>query len=88
MKFYRGNNEREWEDELDSIMKLAEEKDTPNKISFCGNLKVLRSPTFLRPFRCAGILFMLYSMSGIMIVSTYTDTFFEVCIHAHFSFSH
>ena len=77
ISFYRGNNEWEWEGELDSIVKLAEKNDSQN--GFCGNLRVLRSPAFVRPFRCVGILFILYSMSGILIVSTYTDTFFEVC---------
>ena len=82
MKFYRGNDDREWEGELDSIIKLAEksdESDSQNKISVCGNLQVLSSSAFLRPFRCVGILFILYNMSGILtLTGTYTDTFFEV----------
>ena len=78
MIFYRGKNNKKWDGELQSIIKLAEKCCSKKKNSFWGNLQVLISPAFLRPFRCVGILFILYSMSGILIVSTYTDTFFEV----------
>ena len=39
---------------------------------------LLWSPEFLRPYRCVGIMQIMHSVSGIITISTYTDTFMEV----------
>ena len=78
MIFYRGKDNKEWEGELNSIIELAEQSDGQKKNKFSENLKVLMSPDFLRPFRCVGILYFLFNMSGMLIIATYTDTFLEV----------
>ena len=85
MIFYRGKNRKnsimKLSHELNTIIELSEQQGGKNKTSFWGNLKVLKSPAFLRPFKCIGILQMLYNMSGFLIISTYTDTFLEVKKH-------
>ena len=78
MIFYRGNNNREWEGELDSIIEQAEKSDNMEETSLWGYLQALKSPAFLRPFRCVGVLYMIYNMSGILILVNYTTTFLEV----------
>ena len=78
MIFYQGKDNKEWEAELNSIIELAEQSDGLIKNEFCENLNVLMSPDFLRPFRCVGILYFLFNMSGMLIIATYTDTFLEV----------
>ena len=78
MIFYRGKGHREWERELQSIIEQAEQSDSQNKITIHGILQVLMSPAFLKPFRCIGILEIMYMMSGISLITTYTNTFLEV----------
>ena len=78
MIFYRGKDIGKWEDELDAIIDLAKQRDKQRTTNFWGCLQVLMSPDFLRPFRCIGILQMLYNMAGFLIISSYTDTFLEV----------
>ena len=75
MIFYRGKNRK------NSIMIPSEQGNSKKNISFWGNLQVLKSPAFLKPFKCIGILQMLYNMSGFLIISTYTNTFLEVNKH-------
>ena len=81
MIFYRGDNNCEWEGELHSIIKQAEQSDIENKASFLGYMRVLLSPAFLRPFRCVGILHMLQNMAGIVVINSYTATFLEVPVN-------
>ena len=76
--FYRGNKQQDWEEELQSIIQHAEKTKHHDNVGFQGKLKILVSPSFLKPFRCAGILSMLLNASGIFIISRYTDTFLEV----------
>ena len=78
MIFYRGKDNNEREGELNSIIELAEQSDGLKKSRLCENLKVLKSPDFLRPFRCVGILYILYNMTSVPIIAKYTDTFLEV----------
>ena len=78
MIFYRGKDNNEREGELNSIIELAEQSDGLKKSRLCENLKVFKSPDFLRPFRCVGVLYFLYNMSGLLMIATYTDTFLEV----------
>ena len=78
MIFYRGKINQEWESELQSIVERAGEIGSQNNISLEGNSKVLLSLAFWKPFRCVGILFMLYNMSGVLVINTYTATFLEV----------
>ena len=79
MIFYRGKDNNEREGELNSIIEQAEQSDGLKKSRSCENLKVLKSPDFLRPFRCVGILYILYNMTSVLIIAKYTDTFLEVC---------
>ena len=80
--FYRGKDKSNWEREMQSITELAENifnKNVKNyDDSLFGHLHFLKSPDFLRSFRCVGILTMVYSVCGIYTISTYTDTFMEV----------
>ena len=87
MIFYRGNNNPEWEVELVSIIEQAEMSDRKDKTSLRVYIQALMSPAFLRPFRCVGVLWMIYNMSGILILINYTATFLEVIhISACFGF--
>ena len=83
MMFYRGKNNVERSDELNSIIEQSEQQGGKKKTSCRGNVQVLMSPAFLRPFKCIGILQMLYNMSGFLIIHTYTDTFLEVLVDMH-----
>ena len=79
MIFYRGNIvDEESEKELQTIIEHAEKSGSQKKQSFQGNLQIFTSPVFLRPFRCVGLLYILYCMSGMFILATYTHTFLEV----------
>ena len=72
--FYRGKYEKEEEEELQTIMEL----DKQNEMSFGGQIQELTSAAFLRPFKCVGVIYLLYALSGIHIIHTYTLTFLEV----------
>ena len=76
MMFYRGNNARRWEREFQSIIEMAE--DRFKKIDKERHVHFLLSVDFLRAFKCVGILRMMFSLSGIYTINTYTDTFMEV----------
>ena len=76
MLFYRGNNVRGWESEFQSIIEMAEDRFM--KIDKERHVPLLLSDDFLRPFKCVGILRMMFSLSGIYTINTYTDTFMEV----------
>ena len=76
MMFYRGKDENNWESELQSIIEMA--KHGYSKQINVSHLHFLMSPDFLKPFRCVGILNMMFSVSGMFTISTYTDTFMEV----------
>ena len=79
MMFYHGKDERKWEKQLQYIIDNAE--NTCRKVntdSYCSHLHFVMSPDFLMPFRCVGILYMMFSVSGIYTIGTYTDTFMEV----------
>ena len=76
MMFYRGNNERRWEREFQSIIEMAEGRF--KKVDKEKHVLFLLSVDFLRAFKCVGILRMMFSLSGIYTINTYTDTFMEV----------
>ena len=64
----------EQEEELQSIMEL----DKQNEMSYGGQMQELTSAAFLRPFKCVGVIYLLYALSGVHIIHTYTLTFLEV----------
>ena len=75
--FYRGQDQN-WEAELQSIINQAEKSKHQIATGFQEKFKALASPSFLRPFKCAGVLTMLSCASGLYTVTNYTDTFLEV----------
>ena len=75
--FYR-EKDQDWETELQSIINQAEKSKCQSDIGFPDKLRVLLSPSFLRPFKCAGVLTILSCASGIYTVTNYTHTFLEV----------
>ena len=75
--FYRGQDQN-WEAELQSIINQAEKSKHQSAIGFQDKIRQLGSPSFLKPFKCAGVLTMLSCASGIYTVTNYTDTFLEV----------
>ena len=77
--FYRGKDEGNWEKELQYIIDVAENRSRKvNTVSHCSHLQFVTSSDFLIPLRCVGILYMMFSVSGIYTIGTYTDTFMEV----------
>ena len=78
MIFYRGKGHSERETELQRIIEHAENKDGQNKVKFQRNLQVIKSPAFVRPLRCVGILRILQCMTGFPILGQITHTFLEV----------
>ena len=79
MMFYHGKDEEKWEKELQFIIDSAENRSRKINIdSQCSHLHFLVSSDFLVPLRCVGISYMMFSVSGIYTIGTYTDTFMEV----------
>ena len=78
MVFYRGESNTKREIELKTIIEHAENCGSQNQRSFRSNLQVILSPAFLRAYRCVGLLYILFFMSGMFILATYTHTFLEV----------
>ena len=77
--FYRGEDEGNWEKELQYIIDVAENRSRKvNTVSYCSHLQFVTSSDFLVPLRSVGILYMMFSVSGIYTIGTYTDTFMEV----------
>ena len=75
--FYRGKECCFKEDELQAII----EKEANEPSSKSGQLTMLKSQAFLRPFICAGVLFILNNMTGIYIIITFSASFLEVWNH-------
>ena len=77
--FYRGKECCFKEDELQAIMeKEANEPSSKSNLHFWGRLTILKSQAFLRPFICAGVLFILNNMTGIFIIVTFSASFLKV----------
>ena len=78
MAFYRGKEFHSQENELQSIIEREgnEASSPPNK-NFFGRLQILKSPAFLRPFKCVGVIYILLNLSGIFIIASYSATFLE-----------
>ena len=77
--FYRGKDEGNWEKELQYIIYVAENRSRKvNTVSHRSHLEFVTSSDFLIPLKCVGILYMMFSVSGIYTIGTYTDTFMEV----------
>ena len=79
MMFYHSKDEENCEKELQFIIDIAENRSRKvNTDRQCSHLHFLVSSEFLMPLRCVGILYMMFSVSGIYTIGTYTDTFMEV----------
>ena len=64
---------------LQAIMeKEANEVSSATNINLCGQLTIFKSQAFLRPFICAGVLFILNNMTGIFIIVTFSASFLKV----------
>ena len=75
MIFYRGKDFTELEKELQEIIELAENNPDLEKESL---FQVFKSPDFLRPFKCVGLLTILLNMSVVLVIDEYTHIFLEV----------
>ena len=60
MIFYRSEGHTEREMELQTIVEQAENSNSQSKFNFRRSLEVIMSPTFLRPYKCVGLLSILY----------------------------
>ena len=79
MAFYRGKECCHKENELQAIMeKEANEISSTTNLDFFGRLTILKSQAFLRPFKCAGVIFILNNMTGIFIILTFSASFLKV----------
>ena len=82
MAFYRGKESHSQEIELQSIVeKESSEASSTSNQHFCGRLQILKSPAFLRPFKCVGVIYILLQMSGIFIIASYSASFLEAWWH-------
>ena len=78
MAFYRGKEFHSQEIELQSIVEREANRVSSNpNPHFCGRLQILKTPAFLRPFKCAGVILTLLCMSGIFIIESYSASFLE-----------
>ena len=79
MTFYRGKEFHSREIELQSIVEReAKEASSNPKSNFFGRLlMILKSPAFLRPFKCVGVIYILLNMSGMFIIASYSASFLE-----------
>ena len=78
MIFYRGKGHTEREAELKTIIEQAEKSGSKKTLNIRRSFQVIMSPAFLRPFRCVGVLWILFQSSVIPVLSTYAHTFLEV----------
>ena len=78
MEFYRGKEFQPQETELQAILeKETNEASLTAKPHSYGLLTMLKSPDFLRPFKCVGVMYILLSLSGIGIINSFSASFFE-----------
>ena len=77
MAFYRGKEFHSQEIELQSIVESEANRDSNRNPHFWGRLQILKSPAFLRPFKCVGVIYALQGMSGIKIILGYSASFLE-----------
>ena len=78
MAFYRSKEFHSQEIELQSIVEREANRASsdPNP-HFWGRLQILKSPVFLRPFKCVGMIYILLNMSGTVLIISYTASFLE-----------
>ena len=69
---------------MDSTIK----RESSSGIVLKDHLEILTSSAFLRPFSCVGIIYILFQLSGIIIINTYTLTFLEACGFTHMRFDY
>ena len=84
MAFYSGKESHSQEIELQSIVEREANRASSNpNPHFCGRLQTLKSPAFLRPFKCIGLIYILNSMSAIPIIRSYSASFLEAWQHSY-----
>ena len=78
LQWYRGA-QYDIQQELQEIIDKKREKDAIGQKSrtICQTLKTLASPTFLRPFSCAGVLYLAAQWTGISTMVFYMTNIFQ-----------
>ena len=78
MRWYRGG-QYDITGEIEEIITNKREKEVTEKTegSVCSLFNTIASPTFLRPFSCAGILYILAQWTGVSTMVFFMTTFFQ-----------
>ena len=71
----RGNAYSSLETELEEIKSSKNLKASGN--NFLELISIISSRVFLVPYACVGVLFILFRLSGFVVISHYTATYFE-----------
>ena len=79
MAFYRGKGFQGQDNELQSIIELEVDKQSSGipKPGFMGRLRILKTPAFLKPLKCVGVIMILMNLSGIYIIFSFSAIFLE-----------
>ena len=72
----RGKCYHSVEEELEEIINAKDLKGSTN--SFMKSISLVSSKTFLVPFACVGVILILFRLSGFVVISHYTATYFEL----------
>ena len=71
----RGSTYCSLKTELEEIINAKKLKDSAN--NFKKSVSIISSRVFLKPFACVGVIYFLFRLSGSVVISHYTATFFE-----------
>ena len=71
----RGSTYCSLETELEEIINANNLKENTN--NYKKTVSIIASRVFLMPFACVGVIFILFRLSGSVVISHYTATFFE-----------
>ena len=71
----RGSTYCSLETELEEIINAKNLKENTN--NYKKTVSIIASRVFLMPFACVGVIFILFRLSGSVVISHYTATFFE-----------
>ena len=76
MESFRGSAAPGVDEEVDAIIEST--SMTKFKEGYiCGSLKQLTTISFLMPFSCIGVIYLLYNISGYGAVSSYSMDYFD-----------
>ena len=78
LQWYRGKH-YDITEEIEEIIQNKRDKagDEKREASLCGLLTTVGSPAFLRPFSCAGLLYILAQWTGISTMVFFMTTIFQ-----------